>query len=135
VFEGPRWYRRQLRRRGPVVALIPPGVLGLVAVVITRIFDSRLTGLGGLVGSLVAAPALLIVGAPFAGASSYLLAIAASVVIWMLLGWISAVRSTRNPMAQWSDYWREYLWMAGGVAAGVIAALVFTSLLIGDSLL
>lgn len=132
---GPRWYRHRLRTRGPLVALVPPLALALVSIAATRIFETRLTGLTGLFGTLVAAPALLFVGAPFTGASSYLIAAVASAAIWAAIGWGAARRATRNPTAQWSDYWREYGWMAGGIAAGVVIALVAASVIIGDSLL
>ncbi len=114
---------------------MPPIIVAVLSIVMTRIFDSRPTGLAGLFGTLVAAPALMFVGAPFTEASSYLIAALASAVIWAGVGWGAARRSTRNPMAQWSDYWREYAWMAGGIAAGVVVALIAASVIIGDSLL
>jgi hypothetical protein len=132
---GPRWYRTRLRTRGPIVALAPPIIVALLSIAVTRLFDSRLSGLAGLFGTLVAAPALLFVGAPFTGASSYLVAAVASAVIWAAIGWGAARRSTRNPTAQWSEFWREYAWMAGGIAAGVVVALIAASVIIGDSLL
>ena len=45
----------------------------------------------------------------------YPIAVGASAVAWILVGWIASRRATRNPLATWNDYWRHYFWMAAGI--------------------
>ncbi len=97
-------------------------------------FDTAWSGAVGLIGGVFAAPALLAAGAPFGDRSLYPVAIAASAVMWMLVGLLAARRATRNPMATWSDFWRHYTWMCAGVWVGASAALVVAALSISDSL-
>ncbi len=84
---------------------------------------------------MIAAPVLLAVGAPFGDSSRYLLAIAASGVLWMAIGWFAARRATRNPLATWVDFWRHYLWMAGGIAVGAGLALGLATIALGEALI
>jgi uncharacterized membrane protein YfcA len=132
---GPRWYRARLRAFGPFVALGPPALLGLVALAALALADSATSGLIGLVGGVIAAPGLLFVGAPLANSDSYPLAIVASVPLWLLIGVLASRRATRSPMATWREYWREFGYLAAGVAIGAIGALVTATLVLGDSLL
>jgi hypothetical protein len=134
VVEGPRWYRSRIRVLGPFAALIPPAIIGAVAVLSLRAFDGPWSGGVGLIGGVLAAPALLAVGAPFGDSKLYPLAIAASVVLWLLVGVLASRRATRSPMADWADFWRHYAWMCGGIWAGCIAALVIASRTVGKSL-
>lgn len=106
-----------------------------MATVLLVAFDARWSGTLGLVGALAAAPGLLVAGAPFGDPGQYPLAILASVPIWLLVGLVAARRATRHPVADWADYWREFAWIAGGVAAGSIGALVLASSVIGESIL
>src|SRR3954471_18772128 len=124
VIEGPRWFRTRIRSQGPFVALIVPAVLGLVALLTLRLGDSTATGLAGLVLGVFAAPGLLAVGAPFSSASLYPIGIAVSVALWIIVGYVAARRATRNPMASWTDFWRNYWWLAVGIWLGATAALV-----------
>jgi hypothetical protein len=64
----------------------------------------------------------------------YPLAVAASGLMWMLVGFHAARRATRNPMATWPDFWRHYAWMCAGVWTGAAIALVVAALSISDSL-
>jgi hypothetical protein len=134
IVEGPRWYRSRLRTWGPFAALIVPSVVGAVAYLSLRLFDTAWSGAVGLIGGVFAAPALLAAGAPFGDRDLYPLAVAASGLLWLLVGFLAARRATRNPMAMWSDYWRHYAWMCGGIWAGASIALVIAALSISDSL-
>ena len=126
---GPVAYRRRLRTVGPFMALLPP----LVALVAARFLwqFTRCSGEAcvtqGAAGWLLAAMALptsLVVGMPWeAGSIRYLVMGVTSALVWMLLGYLSARRATRSPVADWRDWWREYVWYLGGVWAGVLAAL------------
>jgi hypothetical protein len=135
VVEGPRWFRNQIRGKGPFLALGPPLVIGAVSLLLLNAFSTRTTGMTGLVLGFFAAPALPALGAPFSDSSRYPVAIAASVVLWLIVGLISARRATRNPMASWSDYWRTFWWLAAGIWMGTLASLFVATVVLGRSLL
>jgi hypothetical protein len=135
VLEGPRWYRTRIRGQGPFLALIAPVVLGAVALVALNIGDSTASGLVGLVLGVFAAPGLLAVGAPFSSATLYPIGIGVSVVLWLVVGYVAARRATRNPMASWADFWRNYWWLAVGIWIGASAALVIARYTLGEALI
>ncbi len=118
-----------------MVALLPPGVLGGVALVLLRGHTSFVRGIAGFLTAVLAAPGLLVAGIPLrTGSGVYVAAIAGSAVLWMIVGAIAAWRATRLPAASWRDYWREYLWLAVGVWVGVVVALVAVNLVLGRAL-
>jgi hypothetical protein len=132
---GPRAYRSKLRGSGPIVALVPPGALGALSLLLLRGHTSLTRGLAGFLTAVLAAPGLLVAGAPLrADNRAYLGAVVGSAVLWMLVGAISARRATRLPAASWRDYWREYLWLAVGVWLGVVGALLAVNLVFGRAL-
>lgn len=135
LIEGPRWYRSRLRTWGPLAALIAPAIVGAIAYFSLQLFDTAWSGAVGLIGGVFAAPALLAAGAPFGDQGLYPLAVAASGLLWLLVGFLAARRATRNPMATWSDFWRHYAWMCAGVWAGAAIALAVAALSISDSLI
>jgi hypothetical protein len=134
LLAGPRWYRTRIRSFGWLVALLPPAVVGAVAWLSLRLADDRSSGLVGLVGGVVAAPGLLVAGAPLADESNYPLAVVASAPLWLLIGFVASRRATRSPMATWRDFWREYAWMFVGVAAGAAGSLIAATAILGESL-
>jgi len=134
VIEGPRWFRARIRGQGPFLALIVPAVLGAIALIALNLGDSTASGLLGLVLGVFAAPALLAVGAPFSSATLYPIGIAISVVLWLLVGYLAARRATRNPMASWADFWRNYWWLAVGIWVGATAALLIARYALGEAL-
>jgi hypothetical protein len=134
VIEGPRWFRTRIRSQGPFVALIVPAVLGVIAVITLRLGDSTASGLIGLVLGVFAAPGLLAVGAPFSSASLYPIGVAISVGLWLVVGLLASRRATRNPMASWADFWRNYWWLAGGIWVGATAALLIARYALGEAL-
>ena len=96
---------------------------------------SLVRGVGGFVTAVLAAPGLLVAGAPLrSGRGVYLAAVVGSAALWVLVGAIAAARATRMPAASWRDYWREYTWLAAGVWLGVVAALVAVNLVFGRAL-
>lgn len=133
--EGPRWYRSRVRTWGPFAALIAPAIVGAIAYFSLRLFDTAWSGAIGLIGGVWAAPALLAAGAPFGDRDMYPIAVAASALLWILVGLLAARRATRNPMATWVDFWRHYAWMCAGIWVGASAALVVAALSISDSLI
>ena len=123
-----------MRTWGPLAALIVPAMVGAIAYFSLQLFDTAWSGAVGLIGGVLAAPALLAAGAPFGDRGLYPLAVAASTLLWLLVGFLAARRATRNPMATWSDFWRHYAWMCAGVWVGAALALVVAALSISDSL-
>jgi hypothetical protein len=119
---------------GAPAALIVPTIVGGLAYFSLRLFDTAWSGAVGLIGGVFAAPALLAAGAPFGDREVYPLAVAASGLLWLLVGFLAARRATRNPMATWADYWRHYAWMCGGIWAGAAIGLGAAALSISDSL-
>jgi hypothetical protein len=134
LIEGPFWYRSRIRRLGPFAGLIVPATLGLIAIVVLRFFDGAWSGAVGLIAGVCAAPGLLVVGAPFGDSSHYPLAIAGSAVMWMLVGLLASRRCTRNPMATWTDYWRQFFGLCAGIWLGCCAALLVAAMVVGQSL-
>ncbi len=134
VYEGPRWFRSRIRSRGPFLALVPPAILGAVAMLALEYFDGKLSGYTGLICGVFAAPGLLVVGVPFSGDEVYAIGITLSVLLWLVVGAVAARRATRNPMASWADFWRTFWWLAGGIWLGCIAALVVARISFGDAL-
>ncbi|MBK5332996.1 MAG: hypothetical protein JJD93_13555, partial [Ilumatobacteraceae bacterium] len=61
---GPRAYRSKLRSSGPIVALLPPGLLGVVSLLLLRGHTSIVRGVAGFLTAILAAPGLLVAGAP-----------------------------------------------------------------------
>jgi len=132
---GPRHYRTRIRSLGPIVGLIPPAILGVLALLLLNGSTGAARGVTGFGLALFAAPGLLFVGAPLStGSGVYLLAIAASAVLWLAIGVVAARRATRSPAPTWRDFWREWAWPAAGVWLGVIVALLVADLVLGKAL-
>lgn len=132
---GPRAYRSKIRGSGPLVALVPPAILGCFSLLLLREHTSLLRGILGFVTAIFAAPGLLVAGVPLrSGRAVYLGAVVGSAVLWMMVGAISARRATRSPVASWRDFWREYIWLAIGVWLGVVLALGAVNLIFGRAL-
>lgn len=135
IRRGPKAYRRQVRQRGPIAGLLLPAMIGLVGLLLLRNNTQTWRGVGGFLLAIVAAPVLLATGAPLTTGNSYALALLASAALWVLLGTIAARMATRTPVATWRDFWREYLWLAGGVWVGIVVALVAANLILGGAFL
>ena len=121
VAGGPRWYRARILFGGPFAALVPPSVIGVLSLLVMVLGGGRQTAIAGLVGTVVSAPGLLVMGAPIADSSTYPAAILVSAIFWTAIGFIAAWRATRRPIAGWPDFWREYLmlWLATAIGAGL----------------
>jgi hypothetical protein len=112
---GPMAYRRRLRSVGPFMALVPPFVALVAAAALWRFTDCSgescvTSGAAGWLLAAMALPTSLVMGV-------------SSALVWMALGYLAARRATRSPVADWRDFWREYVWYLLGVWAGVLAAL------------
>jgi hypothetical protein len=120
-----------IRTRGPLLALLPPLVLGSVAFALLRGNESTARGVAGFGLALLAAPLMPAVGVPFHTTSArYLVSIAASAVLWLVVGAIAAARATRDPQAGWGRFWAEWLWMAVCVWVGMLLALAGAAVLL-----
>jgi hypothetical protein len=136
VRHGPRAYRRQIRGLGPVLGVLPPALLGLLAAfLLNGNTDSTARGVFGFLAAVLAAPGLLVAGAPLTSGGALVLAVVASAVVWLLLALTATRRATRTPVAMWRDFWREYFWLAGAVWLGVVGALIGANLLLGGAFL
>lgn len=121
VAGGPRWYRARILFAGPFAALVPPATIGVVSLIIMLLGGGRQSAVAGLIGIVISAPGLLLLGAPIADSSTYPMALLISAVFWAVIGIIAAWRATRRPIAAWPDFWREYLllWIATAIGAAV----------------
>jgi hypothetical protein len=132
---GPRAYRSKLRSTGPLVALVPPGALGILALLLLRGHTSLVRGVAGFLMAVLAAPGLLVAGAPLrSGMGVYMGAVLGSALLWLIVGLIASRRATRLPVASWRNFWHEYVWLAAGVWLGVIVALAAVNLIFGRAL-
>ena len=121
---------------GVLAGLLPPAVLGALSMLLLRDNQTTVRGVLGFVTAVLAAPGLLVAGVPMAGSTGlYLAAAAASALMWLLVGAVASARATRRPVATWGDFWKEYLWLAGGVWLGVFGSLVAANLILGGAFL
>lgn len=115
---------------------MPPLVLGAAAALLLAGNDTAWRGVLGFVCGIMAAPLMLLTGVPLRpGSSAVLMGIAASALMWVLVGVWAARRATRRPAADWRDFWREYRWLAVPVWVGVLLAAVLANLWLGRGLL
>ena len=135
LIAGPRWYRTRIRLLGPLLGLVPMGILSAIALMSLRVGDGRTSGLLGLVAGVSAAPGLLVVGAPFVDHAQYPVAILASAGMWLVLGFVASRRATRSTVASWRDFWREMTFLTIAVVLGAIVALAAATSILGQSLL
>ena len=120
---------------GPLLALAPPAAMGAVAWLLVHGNESTLRGVTGFLLGVLAAPVMLVAGVPLEGSTVvYAVSVAGSALLWLLIGMAASRRATRTPVASWRDFWREYLWLAGGVWLGTIGALVAANLVLGRTL-
>jgi hypothetical protein len=126
---GPAAYRRSLRTLGPLAALVPPLVTGLLAMVLLNAWpcEGRACVAPGAAGTLLgglAVPTAPIVGLPWrSGTPVVLLSLVSSVAVWLFLGSWAARRATRSPVADWKDWRREFRPMLLAVWAGFLVGL------------
>jgi len=136
VPHGPRAFRFRIRRMGAFAALVPPGALAMLSVLLLRNNTTTVRGVLGFVSATLAAPALMPFGIPLSNdPKRMVLGILVSVGLWLVLGFVAARRATRSPVATWRDYWREYLWLASGVWLGVVAGLLVIEVVLGRAVL
>ena len=125
-----------IRTTGPFLALIPPALLGMLGWWLLRASTTSGRGVAGFGATVLAAPLLPAWGVPLkSGGGRYLTAAAASAILWLVLGVIAAVRSSRDPWVRWHQFWAQYLWYALCAWTGVALSLLAVTLLLGRVLL
>lgn len=120
-----------MRRRGPFVALVLPGALGLLALLLRSLDESPRAGALGVVAAVLAAPLLPVVGIPLrSGTGLLLVAVAGSAVVWMALGWWASRRSR-----SWAGFAAEYGWMVLAIWVGSGLAALAANVVLGRPVL
>lgn len=124
--------RRDVRRRGGLVGV---GV-SLSFVVIGFVLHALLGGaVGGAVNfvALVAAfPLMPVLGLPAAdGTIRTLVAVGASLAVWLVLGQVVAGRVTQRAVAGWREWFREFVILGSGLWLGAVGAVVLAALVLG----
>lgn len=124
----------QIRRLGPVAALVLPAVLLVVAALVFFAYPCdgvacvKPTLLSYLL-VLLAAPTSLLAGLPwFLHPLNLALAAASSVALWLVLGQWAARRATEDVDATWTTYAGELAFMLAGVWGGIIVGLLVVGL-------
>ena len=136
VPNGPRAFRYRIRRLGPLAALMPAVLLGVASYGLLHDNTATSRGIAGFAAAVLGGPALMAFGVPLAnGSGKVMLGALVSAVGWLFVGLVAARRATRSPVATWRDFWREYLWLAGGIWSGVVVSLVVVELTVGRALL
>jgi hypothetical protein len=127
---GPLAYRKRLRRLGPLLGLLAPAAVLLLAVAFRATSpDQGIDGIKAAFSSwvlvLLALPTATAAGLPWTTSGDGLLvAGATSAVAWAGIGWLAALRATRQPVATWRDWAKEYAVLAVAVWAGAVTGLV-----------
>ncbi|MEZ5216498.1 MAG: hypothetical protein R2715_07885 [Ilumatobacteraceae bacterium] len=124
VPRGPFAYRLQLRRFGPLMALLVPLVALGVGAALLQWTGSSLRGFGGFLLTALAAPTMLLLGVPVVdGTPRYVVAGVTSLLFWLGIGaWASSRAMRASVVATWKDWWREYAWFIAPVWIGAAAA-------------
>jgi hypothetical protein len=136
VPKGPVAYRRSIRRLGPVMALVPPGVLLVLGLVVRSLWPCE--GLECVTPSLLfygcallAVPTAIPAGLPLmASELTIALALVSSALVWMFIGRWAARTATESPVATWRDWWVEVATVTLGMWAGVLGGLVVTAFIL-----
>lgn len=131
-----RSYRRSIRSRGGVLALLVPALVGCGGLLLLRDNTSTLRGVAGFVLVTLGAPVLTVAGVPFrSGAGLYAAAVAVSATLWFAVGLVAARRATRDTIPTWSRFWGEYAVLLASVWVGTALAMVAANLVLGRTLI
>ena len=116
-------YRLRLRRFGPVMALVVPAASLALGAALIQWTGSAIRGFGGFLLTALAAPTMLLLGVPVSGGTPrYVVAGVTSLVLWLGIGAWASARATRNVVASWREWWREYAWLGIPVWLGATVA-------------
>jgi hypothetical protein len=124
-------HRTSVRTRGGVAACGASLAVTMLGVLLVALPGS-LPGAIGFLLVMMAMPTLPMFGVPaVAGATVYLLGAASSLVLWFVVGHVSAVRATRRAVSGWREWRREFVPLATGVVLGGVIALTVAALILG----
>ena len=96
------------------MALAPAAGALLLAAYVSAAGDAhrqgpRVKGAAVFTLTLCALPTALLAGIPWnGGGERYFLAVASSILVWLVIGAVAAHLATRVAVASWRDWWREY---------------------------
>ena len=135
VPDGVRYHRFMVRRNGPLMGLSIPFACGLLALLLLTGSESTWRGVLGFVLAIMALPTLPLMGIPvMGGAVRWLLAIVSSAVVWALIGFVAARRSTSRVATSWPEWRREWRRLAIGVWFGALLGIGVAATLLSVSL-
>lgn len=123
--------RHKIRKRGGIVAIEIATAMALVGIVLIWL-PGALFGVVGYLFVNAGIPALALAGVPaISDTSRIVIAIVASAVLWWTVGYFAAVRASRRPIVDWSEWRKEFQPIAIGVWAGTILALGVAAFVLG----
>jgi len=131
---GPISRPGRIRTLGPLAALLVPGVLVGVAVVVLKAWPCDGTSCAQPYSAawllvLMAFPTALVAGLPWIVTPLNVLAtLVSGIVGWMVFGVWASRRATRDVDGTWRTFWKELAFLAGGVVAGVLLGLAAIAL-------
>ena len=124
-------HRTSVRTRGGVAACIVSLGATLAGLLLVALPGS-LPGAVGFLLVVMAMPTLPMFGVPaVSGTTVYLLGAATSLVLWFVVGHVSAVRATRRAVSGWQEWRREFIPLAAGVLMGGLIALAVAAVILG----
>ncbi|MEY4401758.1 MAG: hypothetical protein RL072_1623 [Actinomycetota bacterium] len=111
-------YRQELRRKAG--AFVAGGAVGIALFGVLLIaLPGRITGLIGFALIIAAFPLLVAFGIPLSvGIVSIGLGVVTSLALWFVLAQWAAHRTTKDAVADWSDWWRTMWPLALAMAIG-----------------
>ena len=123
--------RHKIRKSGGFVAIEIATAMALVGIVLIWLHGAFFGAVGYLFVN-AGIPALAIAGVPaISDTSRIIIAIVASTVLWWTVGYFAAVRASRRPIVDWSEWRKEFQPIAIGVWAGTILALGVAAFVLG----
>lgn len=124
----------QIRRLGPVAALLLPAALVVLAALLFYGYPCEGSAcvrptLASYLLLLLAAPTALLAGLPwFLHPLNLLVAVGSSLVMWLVLGRWAARRATEDVDATWRTYLGELALLLVGVWGGIVVGLAVVGL-------
>lgn len=104
---------------------------GLLSIVVLWGSQSTIRGIVGFVLAVMSCPTLPVFGLPMStGTGRWLAAIASSALLWGVVGFIAARRSTTRAVAGWREWRREWLRLAIGVWVGSLVGFAIAAILL-----
>lgn len=121
VPDGIEYHTRAIKIFGPLMALVPMTVSGLVSLVILWGSQSTLRGVVGFTLAIVSCPTLPIFGFPVTdGSIRWVAVLASSAAVWIAVGALASRRATSRAVAGWPEWRREWFRLAFGIWIGTL---------------